>query len=412
MEEFLKENEKDFLDYINFKKKQEEEIKRINNDINKIKSEIIVNNLGIGNKPYLEIEQKKLRIEQIKEKITNLGIGREVNRIKKASQSDKDVADFNVTVEIERLKKEQKELETEITEIINACKNSIETKDAQEKINCMQKTRKTIEQRITDRRNLLEEMINRKIELREEVLLKISEKMKKTISEMEINIKEKEKSLINVTKIEFGDEDSEYLYELKQKTLARLKEELEQMKSKLYEEKNNFSNIYSSNKSELDELKKLKEDLNSNDLSKLENDLGIQQEEKNNEEIKEDSQEKLKINDKNNEDEVIMDRRYIYDSNGNVSDLRYVPCRRNKKTGELEEIKQKSIFLQKTYSIFNNIKNKIKSIFNKEQENSNEINENNSKLSLAERLHYEIENPEILDGKDIEDKNKDNVVEK
>lgn len=390
MEEILKENEKDFLDYINFKKEQEEEIKRINNDINKIKSDIIVNNLKIGKKPYLEIEQRKLRIEQIKEKITNLEIGREVNRIKETNQSDKDIADFNIIVEIEKLKKEQQKLEEEITEIVNACKNSITTKDAQEKINCMQRIRKTIEQRIADRRHLLEEIIDRKIELKEEVLLKISEKMKETINEIEINIQEKEKTLKNLTKIEFEDEDNEYLYELKQKTLARLEEELDKMKSKLHEEKNNFKNIYSINKSELDEFKKLKEDLNSEDLSKLENDLGIQQEEK--------EKEKAEIKNTNiNKEEKTVPNAWVPDGFGG-----WKPGIKDE-----NEKRSKSIFKDKIFLVVD----KIKGMLSKQnKKSSGEIKENNSIPPLAERIKCKTEDSEIefinYLNKEFEDKEK------
>lgn len=390
MEEILKENEKDFLDYIDFKKEQEEEIKRINNDINKIKSDIIVNNLEIGKKPYLEIEQRKLRIEQIKEKITNLEIGREVNRIKETNQSDKDIADFNITIEIERLKKEQEKLEGEITKIVNECKNSIGIKDAQEKIYCMQRTRKTIEQRITDRKNLLEDMINRKIEQKEEVLLKISEKMKETINEIEINIKEKEKTLINIIKIEFEDEDSEYLYELKQKTVTRLEAELEQMRSKLQEEKDSFNNIYSINKSELDKLKKIKEDLNTNDLSKLENNLGIQQEEKQ-EKIKEKEEKKLEINNTNISEEKKLDSDVCAtEEHGEWKPE--IKCENKKRS-------LKSIFKDKIFLLVN----KIKGMLSKQNEkNSDEIKKDNQIPSLAERIQCKIEDSEILDVQYIE----------
>lgn len=406
MEEFLKENEKEFLDFIEFRKKQEEEIDIINKSISKIKSDIISNNLKTGNEPYLEIEKRKIRIEQIKEEINKLGVASNVNEIKESSQSDKDIANFNIIIDVERLKKEQQKLENEIIQIIDICKNSLETKKAQEQIDNKQNIRKAIEQRIDERRKILEELINREIERKEKVLAEISKRKEEAMNKEEEDIKEKEKTLVNVIKIEFEDEDSEYLYKLKQETIEKLKNELQKMKIKLQEDKDVFIETYNINKNELNKLKKLKQDLNSNDLSRLENDLGLQQAEKQEEEIEEEKEES-----EIDEDEIIMDRRYIYGSNGRVLDLRNVPCRRNKKTGELEEIKPKSKLIQKAYSIFNNIKNNIKSIFNKDQENSDELETDNSNISLAERLHYEIENPETLDVQYTEYKNIEKVFE-
>lgn len=375
MEEFIKENKEEFLNYIEFKKIEESEIKRLNNEINKVKSDIIVDNLAMVEEPYLDIEQRKTRIEKIKEKIVNLEIGREVNRIRESNQSDKDISDFKNVIEIEKLKKEQKKLEDEINYIIdvckNNCKNRLEIKEAQEKINNMQRTKKTIEQRIEDRKNLLEEMINRKIEPKEEVLLKITEKMKETINEIEIQIKEKEKTLINVTKIEFEDEDSKYLYELKEKTMLRLETELEQMRKKLKEEKSTFINIYNINKCELDELKKLKNDLNYSDLSKLEIDLGLQKEEKNEEDrnenvIKEDVK-----------DEKMIPNAWVPDGLGGW------------KPGiKFENKKLKDILFL--------LINKFRGMLGKpNEEKSDKVQKGKLVSSLSERIHCEIENPQV-----------------
>lgn len=394
MEEFIKENENEFLNYIEFRKTEESEIKRLNNEINKVKSDIIIDNLAMAEEPYLDIEQRKTQIQKIKEKIVNLEIGREANRIRITTQSDKDIYDFNSEIEIEKLRKEQERLEKEVTDIIDMCKknteNRLAVKEAQEKINNMQRVKRTIEQRIKDRTNLLEEMLNRKIELKENVLLKISERMKETINEIEIQIKEKEKTLINVTKIEFDDEDSKYLYELKEKTMLRLETELEQIKKKLQEEKNTFRDIYTTNRSELTEFKKLKEDLNSSDLSKLETYLGLPQEEKQEEERKE--EESIK---EDEQEEKIIPNAWVPDGYG----------------GWKPGVKSENIKTTLKHKIISLV-DKFKSRLSKPKtENTNEVNVDNLELSLAERLHCEIENPEKLDVEYIEHINIEKVFE-
>lgn len=386
MEEFLEENEKDFLKYIEFKKQQDMEIDRINRQIKKIKSDIIANNLTVGTAPYLEIEKRRTIIQELNVKIANIGVGKKVNEVKESSQSEKEISNFKSEVEIERLKKEKQQLENEVKEIMDACKKNIQIDIVQDQINTLQKTRKTIEKRITERKEMIEELINRKITQKEEVLSEISNRREEMFKKIKNEIQEKEKTLVNVNDIEFDDEDSDYLYKLKQKTTERLEKELQELKNTLQVEKKDFRDIYNNNKNKLIELKQLREDLNSNDLSKLTSYLGLQQEEK-----KEEKKEEPKVSDKKEtlESEIVWVPDKIYGG---------------WKIGVIKENKSKNIIRLVKEKI-----NKIKGKFNKNVEYipiEQSINDENirnkysvdvsDKISINSNEKNEKENEDIL----------------
>ena len=163
--------------------------------------------------------------------------------------------------------------------------------------------------------------------------------------------------------------------------MLRLEAELEQIKKKLQEEKNTFRDIYTTNRSELTELKKLKEDLNSSDLSKLETYLGLPQEEKQEEERKEEKSIK-----EDEQEEKIIPNAWVPDGHG----------------GWKPGVKSENIKTTLKHKIISLVDKFKRRLSKPKEENTNEVNADNSELSLAERLHCEIENPGKLNVEYIE----------
>lgn len=386
MKEFIKENKESFLEYIKFVEEKEKEIKQLEEEITYKKALVMSKNICTLEKPYEEIEKKKDKIQELSEKFISLGMERDQKKINKSFKVKTEI-DFDYEIEVKKLEKEKQEIQDEIDDIIEECRNKLKFKEIQDEI----------ESKKID----MLKLIQQKIDSKKEVVNNILERREKTIPKLQSEIQEIKETLLSIKNRNFG-EDAD-LKDIQNKTIQRLERQIEEKEIKLKDDKETFNSALIRNKEEINQLEKLKADVKEKNIKDIVYEaLGYEIKEKNTEEKtteEKDSQELIKENEDvketqkfNNFKPVPEDRVGVWTKDGPV----WIP--------ENEEKKENKSLIHK----FINALNKLKSKFTKNGKESTYnsgymVEENEGKIDFSKR---------ISDGIKIEKVNMDKLSEK
>lgn len=273
MEEFIKENESEFLEWLEMNAKYENAEKTLKERVNKIKKDIELRNMAIGDNPYKIIESNEKRINEIKLIITNFNMQEHTNELKEEFQEDsysKQIQNFNNSIDKEKFKiekakliAEKEKLEDENKKIIKRCKeNPLAAKEIED-IKQGKIVNDEFKQKIEEKEKnlksklklLIEEEaknVNENIKNKQDVLSKIENTRKDLVEKLQNEINEKNKVIETISKQQF---DIERLNEIKEQTIIRLNKEIEEIKKEINSQIKDMYDIKKLNEEELNENK-------------------------------------------------------------------------------------------------------------------------------------------------------------
>ena len=345
MEKFIKEIKNDYLYFINFKHTRDDMIFKLREELKQLKAEIISKSIEAERYENGENKIKKLedKILEMNWKLSEVGIGKEVNKIREASRIEKDEESLKNDIKYEDINEEKKKIQLEIENIKNeiVLKNNI----------------KAFNEEIDEKRKTIENLIDEQLKIKEKILEEILKDRKKSDKELIAEIIELKKSIENIKQTEI---EEKYI-ELKEKTVLRLLKELSYKNKELEEQDNEYDNLYLTNKEDMEKLKNLKNNLYLKVEEILSQNIDLEEGKKIVEEVRKINEEKIKS--ENEEQE------------------------KNEDIEDMTEEKESKIFIIKLKSKFMNLVNKLRKIDENISIENN--NENEEQESLRDRLKVE-----------------------
>lgn len=408
MEEFFREHENQFLEYMELEKKTNSEISSLESRRKRILEYISEKTTMYGKDIYIILEEKNNKIYELNEKIANLKIGMHVNEIREANLSEKEETDFDYKTKLIPIINEKDKLQKEIDELKNDSKQILTGK---QHIRSIEEREEEIKENLSIKKKKIQQLIQNKIELKEKVLNEIGKKKVAKGEELKSEIKEIEKVISNITKKEFDDIE---LNNLKEQTLIRLKGELNEKKQKLNNTIREFDELKHQNIEELRKFEQLNIDLNNGNIEKSLKDYFPETEQMPEEDLDPFSENNCKKQedfgrffeeqcniDKNNEmkNEEQKERVWEKDKNGN---FHLVEVEKGK--GLLRFLKEKAV------TVLNNIKGKFRNIkgnFNESVIDVIEKDAENKEDAFKASLHVDTDQYIIISNDKENEKNKE-----
>ena len=363
MEKFIKEIKNDYLYFINFKHTRDDMIFKLREELKQLKAEIISKSIEAERYENGENKIKKLedKILEMNWKLSEVGIGKEVNKIREASRIEKDEESLKNDIKYEDINEEKKKIQLEIENIKNeiVLKNKIkdEIEEINKKIENIEEKIKAFNEEIDEKRKTIENLIDEQLKIKEKILEEILKDRKKSDKELIAEIIELKKSIENIKQTEI---EEKYI-ELKEKTVLRLLKELSYKNKELEEQDNEYDNLYLTNKEDMEKLKNLKNNLYLKVEEILSQNIDLEEGKKIVEEVRKINEEKIKS--ENEEQE------------------------KNEDIEDMTEEKESKIFIIKLKSKFMNLVNKLRKIDENISIENN--NENEEQESLRDRLKVE-----------------------
>ena len=363
MEKFIKEIKNDYLYFINFKHTRDDMIFKLREELKQLKAEIISKSIEAERYENGENKIKKLedKILEMNWKLSEVGIGKEVNKIREASRIEKDEESLKNDIKYEDINEEKKKIQLEIENIKNeiVLKNKIkdEIEEINKKIENIEENIKAFNEEIDEKRKTIENLIDEQLKIKEKILEEILKDRKKSDKELIAEIIELKKSIENIKQTEI---EEKYI-ELKEKTVLRLLKELSYKNKELEEQDNEYDNLYLTNKEDMEKLKNLKNNLYLKVEEILSQNIDLEEGKKIVEEVRKINEEKIKS--ENEEQE------------------------KNEDIEDMTEEKESKIFIIKLKSKFMNLVNKLRKIDENISIENN--NENEEQESLRDRLKVE-----------------------
>ena len=386
MEKFIKEIKNDYLYFINFKHTRDDMIFKLREELKQLKAEIISKSIEAERYENGENKIKKLedKILEMNWKLSEVGIGKEVNKIREASRIEKDEESLKNDIKYEDINEEKKKIQLEIENIKNeiVLKNKIkdEIEEINKKIENIEENIKAFNEEIDEKRKTIENLIDEQLKIKEKILEEILKDRKKSDKELIAEIIELKKSIENIKQTEI---EEKYI-ELKEKTVLRLLKELSYKNKELEEQDNEYDNLYLTNKEDMEKLKNLKNNLYLKVEEILSQNIDLEEGKKIVEEVRKINEEKIKS--ENEEQE------------------------KNEDIEDMTEEKESKIFIIKLKSKFMNLVNKLRKIDENISIENN--NENEEQESLRDRLKVESNETIIKTDENItkqEPENKNNI---
>ena len=259
MEKFIKEIKNDYLYFINFKHTRDDMIFKLREELKQLKAEIISKSIEAERYENGENKIKKLedKILEMNWKLSEVGIGKEVNKIREASRIEKDEESLKNDIKYEDINEEKKKIQLEIENIKNEIVLKNKIKDEIEEINKKIENIEDFNEENDEKRKTIENLIDEQLKIKEKILEEILKDRKKSDKELIAEIVELKKSIENIKHTEI---EEKYI-ELKEKTVLRLLKELSYKNKELEEQDNEYDNLYLTNKEDMEKLKNLKNNL-------------------------------------------------------------------------------------------------------------------------------------------------------
>ncbi len=259
MKKLIKENEGLFIEYLGMKEKYEREERNLNDRIRKIKAEIVSRNLALDEiigdtDPYKRIEANNNKIVQLKTEMAEIGVRKNVEDIKEKRTKNKLMQDFDNDI----INKKIENIQNENDRIMEICRqkpiSEQELKDMENSRDEIKRLNVNYEEKKKEVQSLIQEKIEEveeKLKVKNEVLRKIEDKRAEIVENLKSEINDRKEVIESISTKEYDIAD---FNEIKESTIKKLKEEIEQLPYKVNEE--------------IEELKGIKDE-NEKDKSKL-----------------------------------------------------------------------------------------------------------------------------------------------
>ena len=418
MEKLIKENEGLFIEYLGMKEKYEREKRELNDRIRKIKSEIVSRNLALDEiigdtDPYKIIEENKSKIIQLKTEMAEIGVRKNVEDIKEKRTKNKLMQDYDNDI----INKKIENIQNENDKILEICKqkpiSAQELKDMENSREEIKRLNVNYEEKKKEVQSLIQrkiEEVEEKLKIKNEVLRKIEDKRSEIVENLKSEINDREEVIESISTKEYDIAD---FNEIKENTIKRLKEEIEQLPYKANEEIEELRSIKDENEKEKSKLVVQIEEYrylytcieNGNAKNVIYKSLNI--EEKVNEEIKEEN--KVVEESKPEEFRYPEVRKWAKDRNGNNI---LVSVKEYEKNDYTQTVLNKiSRFFKKISHKIINLKNKItsKKVDKNEEINTKNEEKNNFQSDLKFDGNIEINTNTIFEDRISKVKTKEEI---